>query len=516
MRIRRWLKFLLWSILGLILVLAVAVAWLLTVPAPLERMMQARVEQALREHYQRDVKLENLHVTLVPVFRAEADNFVLPNAGDPGLPPFITIKHLTAQANTLELLRSPIHLTWLKLDGLVINVPPKGQKPPEQQPQPKKKRRLANFVIDKVDADGTMLYILPKQAGRDPMDFELRKLSLKSAGIGQPMTFRAELTNPKPPGLIHTNGKFGPWNMDDPSETAVSGHYTFDNADLSIFNGIAGILSSIGDYNGQLNNIVVDGTTDTPDFKLDTGATPVHLTTQFHAIVDGTNGNTYLQPVDAKFLNSHVIAKGEVAAKPGEKGKTITLDIDIRDSHVEDMLNLATTQGGSLLTGRMTTQAKLILPPGNETVLNKMSLAGKFQVRDGRFVNKDVQSKLDELSRRGQGKPDDPQVSDVPAEFMGVFRLQNARMRFSQLNFNVPGVMVEMKGNYSLRTEQMNFIGDVRLQARVSQTIGGLRHWAVVPFDPIFKKNGAGTYLPVQVEGSKSHPEIKLDWKKVL
>ena len=28
----------------------------------------------------------------------------------------------------LELLRKPVHLSWVKLDGLVINVPPKGEK----------------------------------------------------------------------------------------------------------------------------------------------------------------------------------------------------------------------------------------------------------------------------------------------------------------------------------------------------------------------------------------------------
>ncbi len=53
------------------------------------------------------------------------------------------------------------------------------------------------------------------------MEFDIRKLALKSAGIGQPMKFQAELTNPKPPGDIHSDGKFGPWNMDDPAATPV-------------------------------------------------------------------------------------------------------------------------------------------------------------------------------------------------------------------------------------------------------------------------------------------------------
>jgi hypothetical protein len=515
MPVRR--KFLAFVIVALVLiaVVAVSVSWLLTVPAPLERRLQARVEQALSEHFHRHVQLKNLHVTLIPVFEVSADDFVLPNRDVVNQPPFIAIKHFTAEANPLELLHGPIHVHSLKLQGLVINIAPKSESGGEGNAKPKKLRHLANFVIDRVEADGTLLYILSKNPDRDPMEFDIRKLALKSAGIGQPMRFQAELTNPKPPGDIHSNGKFGPWNMDDPSATPVGGHYTFEHADLSIFNGISGILSSSGDYTGQLNNIVVDGTTDTPDFKLDSGARAVHLMTQFHAIVDGTKGDTYLQPVKAQFLSSHVIAQGEVAGKKGQKGKTIRLDIDVHDSRVEDMVALATDKG-ALLTGSIMTKAKLLIPPGNQKVLEKLSLAGRFAVKDGHFPNPEVQGKLDALSRRGQGKPDAMEIHNVPANFAGVFRLANARMRFSTLNFEVPGVQVEMKGAYSIAQQELDFSGDVRLQATVSHTMSGIKRWVTVPFDPIFKKNGAGTYLPVNVQGSTEHPKIQLDWKKVL
>ena len=164
----------------------------------MEGWLQARVVLALQQHYQRDVQLKNLRVTLVPIFRASADDFVLPNRDGVGLPPFVTVRHLTAEAIPLELLGRPVHLSWVKLDGLVINVPPKGEKVPGEPVESKPKTRLANFVIDRVDADGTELYVLPKQEGREPMNWELRKLTLRSAGIGQPMRFKAELTNPKP------------------------------------------------------------------------------------------------------------------------------------------------------------------------------------------------------------------------------------------------------------------------------------------------------------------------------
>ena len=52
------------------------------------------------------------------------------------------------------------------------------------------------------------------------------------------------------------------------------------------------MLSSTGQFSGQLGRIVVDGITDTPDFSVDTANHPVPLPTQFHAIVDGSTGNS--------------------------------------------------------------------------------------------------------------------------------------------------------------------------------------------------------------------------------
>src|SRR5580704_8123905 len=111
-------RILLWSLVGLILAGAVALVILLTVPAPVERWLQARVLLALRQHYQSDVQLENLHVTLLPSFRATADNFVLPNRGADEFPPLITVKRVTVYADFFGLLRQPVHVDWVKLDGL--------------------------------------------------------------------------------------------------------------------------------------------------------------------------------------------------------------------------------------------------------------------------------------------------------------------------------------------------------------------------------------------------------------
>jgi hypothetical protein len=513
-------KVLLWTLAVLVVVIVVGVVSLLTVPAPLERYLQGRMLLALHEHYQADVELQNLHITLVPIFRATADNFVLPYRNRVDTPPLIRVKHLTVEADPVNLLlRKPVHLFLVRLEGMEIKVSPKrdGQQPaPPPQPQTAKPRtRLANFVIDRVEADQTMLYILRKDPAKEPMLFELRQLALRSAGVGQPMAFTSELTNPTPPGLIQTTGNFGPWNFDEPSATPVSGHYDFQHADLSVFNGISGILSSIGDYTGALNDIVVDDTTNTPDFKLDSGGQPVHLTTKFHAIVDGTNGNTYLRPVNAHFLNTDVSTNGQVAGTPGKKGKTISLDVDMTKAYVQDVLSLA-TKGTPMLTGNIVLKAKLVLPPGPQPVLQKMALAGSFNLGTAHFTQEKVKSAVAELSRRGQGKPDDTTITDVASEFRGNFSLRNSTISFGSLQFQTQGALAQVKGSYGLSSGKVDFVGDVKLDATVSQTMTGAKHVLLVPFDPLFKKHGAGTYLPVEIGGTNDHPEIKLQWKKLF
>ena len=525
MAIARSTQILLYVVIGIFLACAIAFVFVIAFPAPLERWLQARILLALRQHYRSEVTLQDLHVTVRGgVIYATADNLVVPIRTGASLPPLITVKHLNLKASVLELLHTPVRIGQVQLEGMEIKVGPKREHKEatggntlrdEHGIEIKDKTRLANFVIEEVDADGAKLYILRKDPSRQPLLFDLRKLQLRSAGIGEPMKFTAELTNPTPPGLIETTGHFGPWNFDDAGATGLGGHYTFHHADLSVFNGISGTLSSEGDYSGVLHNIVVDGTTDVPDFQLDRGGEQVHLTTTFHAIVDGTNGNTYLQPVKAHFLESDIETRGEVAGKPGEKGKTITLDVDIEHARLQDVLALA-AKSEPAITGGLALKAKLNLPPGKEVVLQRMQLDGKFHVTNGHFTSDTVKKVVVELSRRGQGKPDDTSITNVAAEFGGDFRLSSGTLAFSQLEFTVPGAIAQFKGTYGLAGETLHFTGDVRLHATVSQMVTHGKSWLLVPFDPLFEKHGAGTYLPMTIDGTREHPQVHVQWGKLF
>ena len=243
------------------------------------------------------------------------------------LAPLAKIRRMTVQANLWGIWRKPVRLSRVTIEGLEISIPPKDER---RQRLPSSDVRghsspEASFVLENVVADGMTLHLIPADPAKDPRNFEFEKLTLKSAALDRPMEFTAKLANWKPPGKIETQGHFGPWFAGEPGETPLDGKYTFREADLSVFKGISGTLSSDGEYHGRLERIECSGTTDTPDFKVSVGR-PVELKTEFHAIVDGTNGNTMLDPVTAHFLNSTVVARGSVTGIPPHKGKNISFD----------------------------------------------------------------------------------------------------------------------------------------------------------------------------------------------
>jgi hypothetical protein len=160
-------------------------------------------------------------------------------------------------------------------------------------------------------------------------------------------------------------------------------------------------------------------------------------------------------------------------------------------------------------------KTKLSLGPGTEDVANRLQLAGEFHVFRGYFSNEKVQSRLDSLSLRSQGKPKEAQnnVNDkAPADLRGVFTLKDGLLNFPQLHFLIPGTHVNMAGNYSLDGRTFDFRGTVRLDAKLSQMTTGWKSILLKPVDRFFSKDGAGTEVPVKVTGTEAAPHFGLDF----
>jgi hypothetical protein len=325
------------------------------------------------------------------------------------------------------------------------------------------------------------------------------------------MTFRATLTNAKPPGDIASTGKFGPWSTGEPGDTPVQGTYTFQNADLSVFKGISGILSSQGSYSGVLERIEAQGKTDTPDFTVKVAGNPVHLTTQFHAIIDGTDGNTLLQPVTGQFGHSSLIARGGVVGVKGVKGKTVSLDVTVDDGRLEDMLLLGVKGRNPTMTGAIAFRTKLVIPPGDVDMAEKMKLEGGFKIASAHFSKLDIQEKVNQLSHRGKGQPKEAATDTVASDFAGQFKLDKGTMTFRALSFRVPGVSVALNGTYQLKGGDMDFHGQAKLEAKLSQTVTGFKSFLLKAVDPFFAKKDAGAVLPIKITGTRDNPSFGLD-----
>ncbi len=483
-----------------------------------------RIIDALEERFDADVDLKSLQISLYPRPKAVGEGLSIRHKGWNDPHPLIYIRRFVAQSDYDTIIAKRNHVDLLRLEGLEIYIPPRGrsslirgneQNHPIESPEAGNDSTRLRFFIQTIVADGALLEIEPKIEGKQPLQFQIEKLALHSVGAGQGMAFNAKLTNAKPPGLIQTNGNFGPWQKDEPRTTPVSGNYNFQNADLGVFKGITGVLSSTGIYRGVLQHIEVDGTTDTPKFALKRGGAPVHLATKFHSVVNGSDGDTILDPVDARFLSSEFICRGAIVHDPGPKGKTVTLDAVAKHARMEDILRLIEGTGRPFLTGDVDFRSKILIPPGHENVLDKLRLDGEFAVSSAEFTSPKVEQRLESLSDRAKGIPKERQASEPPAtvasDFDGRFTLDRGRVSFSTLSFSVPGAAIKLSGTYDMRSQQMDMKGLFRMQATLSDTQSGIKHWVLKPFDKFFEKNGAGFEVPITVGGTKGHPEIDAD-----
>jgi hypothetical protein len=483
------------------LIIILIVGWGVSAPL-LSRIARARIISALEENFASRLDVKTLDVSVFPRVAVLGEGLTFHLRDRPEVPPLFTIRKFTVRANILGLLAR--HVSSVKLEGLDIHIPPR-----EEKPQQHNEKNPPRVVIDEIVADGTMLTTLPKDSWKEPLRFDIQQLRLSGGGPADAMKFDAVLMNAKPPGEIRSSGTFGPWDREEPGGTPVSGKYTFRNADLSVFKGIAGKLSSDGDYHGSLGHIEVAGTTVVPDFRLVIAGNPVQLTTQFKAVVDGTDGNTYLQPVRGQFGHTSLKAQGSIEGKQGVRGKTVSLDVVVDAGRIEDMLLLA-MKGKPMLRGAIRFHTVLVIPPGDVDVAEKIGLDGAFTMDSAHFSELNVQEKVNELSHRGEGKPEESDQDPVASNFKGQFKVSKGIITLSSLSFAVPGVTVDLNGTYGLLNSEMDFRGTARLVAKISQTTTGWKSVLLKAVDPIFKRKNVGAEIPLRIRGTPDKPSFGL------
>ncbi len=555
-----WLTWLASGLLLVLIALGVAISVILHRAEP---MLRAAIVEKLEERFHARVELDSFHVSLVKGLTAEgkglriwppapvvgvtvhgtnktdANGAVAP--GSPG--PLIQLDEFRFHAPLHYKPSEPIRISVVELKGLDVDVPPKthfthaatdggSNHGPSSGSSTGSGllgtgASLLRFEVDSIECKGAKLTLETDKPGKLPLEFAIAKIKLTDVSAGGSMHFDAELTNPRPHGMILTSGSMGPWVVEDPGETPVAGDYQFDHADLSVFKGIAGILSSTGKYEGVLRDLVVDGQTDTPDFRLTHFGTALPLHTVFHAHVDGTNGDTLLQPVDATLGKSHFTAEGKIVRVPAEAlpdgtaqpgGHEISLKVNVDRGRIEDFLRLTSKSGTPLLTGVLVLKTTLEIPPGKAPVHERMKLKGNFSLEDAAFTSAKIQEKIGDLSLRGQGDSKDAkrgEGADVRSAIESDFTMAGGIITLPNLKYTVPGAEIDLKGTYGIEGSILNFAGTAKTQATVSELVGGWKGVLLKPADRLLKKDGAGTEVPIHIDGTPESPEFGIDFGRI-
>jgi hypothetical protein len=489
--------------------------WIAVLALSRAPMLRDALVRTLSDKLDAEVELNQFEVRTFPLFRIHGDGLKLRLKNQQNPAPFIEVRHFEVTGGLFGMLHKQRRFNTVELDGLRITIPPRtgddkdaGDKAAETITGP--------VIIEHVTAHDAQLIIVPNDPAKEPKVWAIHGLELDSVGFHRAMPFTATLSNPIPQGEIATKGVFGPWVKGDPGRTPVSGRYNFDKADLGTIKGIGGILTSSGNFAGMLSRIAVQGKTSTPDFSIDIGGEPVPLETTFDAVVDGTNGNTYLKKVDAKLGDTPIEAAGEIVSVPHVKGRTVKIDVTVRDGRIEDLLKLAVRAKRPVMHGRIGMHAALTVPPGKQKISDRLELSGRFALENAEFTDAGVKEQLAMFSRRAQGKKPDEPVGRIISEMHGRFAMRDGLIRFESLLFDVPGADVQLAGGYGLRNEQLDFAGTLAMAAPVSKAMGGIKGMFLKPFDPIFRKHGKGAIVPITIKGRREQPKFGLQWGKVF
>jgi hypothetical protein len=517
---RRWF---LWTA-SVFLVLAIggalAVNWGLRQIQP---MLRRKVVETLSVRFHSPVELDRLSVSLTRgVIVSGGGLRILYLAGPtkpdarPNAPPMLVVDSFEFGTGWRELLRPTTRVVSVKVRGLQVNIPPKEERGPAMPDDPKRKGQpVLGIAVDTIECTDAKVVIETSKPDKKPLEFAISRLVLTDVGAKKPFNYEAVLVNPKPVGDVRSAGHFGPWQNDNPRDTALDGSYEFTHADLSSIHGIGGILSSTGKFEGTLGSIAVEGVTDTPDFRLDVSDHALPLRTEFRAVVDGTTGDTRLEAVKARVGRSELTASGAVTRSIVTPGHNTDLSVVMEKGRIEDMLVLGLKGNPTLMRGALGLKAHIQIPPGAVSVSRKMRLQGTFAIHDAFLNDAKMQQQLDTMSMRAQGKPKlaNPQDAElVGSSVAGKFSQADAVIDVSELNFTMPGAQALMHGQVQLAGSTFEFHGKVRTEATASQMTTGWKSLLLSPFDKLLKKNGAGVELPIKVTGTRSTYDLRLDF----
>jgi uncharacterized protein involved in outer membrane biogenesis len=227
---RRW-----WLGAVLIALIVVAIGAAVVVYRWQKPRVRDQIVTILSQQLGANVELGAIDVQLGSVVRVSGQALVLHHKIYREGPPLVRIESFAIEAPLLAILRKPIHISSVEMEGLRFsfrhgtNLPiPTTRRGSRQPPMPRSLRRrrspeeaktsdgggLASklrgpspVVIDRLTSSNAELAIASRRPDRPPRIFLIHALTLTNAAFDRPTEYEARLTNPKPIGTIERKGR---------------------------------------------------------------------------------------------------------------------------------------------------------------------------------------------------------------------------------------------------------------------------------------------------------------------
>ena len=326
--------------------------------------------------------------------------------------PIITIQRLAIESTFFGLFSKPARIRSIAAGGLRIHVPAGGA-----DLHPVANAKNDTVVIEELHAENALLELASRRDGGKPVVFQIHHIIFRNVGSGGRMPYQVSLHLPTPPGEVQSVGWLGPWKDENGMvrSTPISGTYVLQRADLGVFNGIRGELSSRGQFSGNLDTINVAGNTDTPQFEVTESGHRFHLATQFRGVVDLKNGDVTLPTLQARVGNTSFAANLSVAGQP----KTVAVNITQGKGEIQDLILLFSDDRVSPVTGPLSFHVQALLPPEHRPFKQRVQLTGNFVIDPAKFTSAESQRGIDKLSERAKGEKDKKKDHDADDDAAG-------------------------------------------------------------------------------------------------
>jgi hypothetical protein len=409
--------------------------------------------------------------------------------------PLITIRRLTIRSYRGGMLHN--HVSLVRAEGMHVTLAGSDFAQNSSNGQ--------QSTVDRLVADDAVLEIRRSNPQRN-LRFVFHKFTMKNLGGTGPVAFSAVFDNPMPAGVVRVSGQFGPWNGSHPDETPVSGKYSLEQADMGVFEGIGGIISSNGDLSGTFKEINLEGSTKTPEFEIKKTHHSLPLETHFTATVDADNGYVVLHQVKAQFGHNDILAQGTIGRVANGKRAAV---LNLRSEHgrIEDVFYPFIHSSRSPLTGDVSFTMKVTIPSGHEPFLQKLDLRSDFQIHRARFTHQETQQRLNNIAE----SPGQKDATETLSDFQGTVTVTNGVAHFSYLSVRDQGAAATFRGSFGLIDERVNMYGKLKTAASLTKTTHGMSSVFAKVLEPFFKKRPHVNVVPVKIGGTYKHPSFGLD-----